>query len=321
MRWARTLLVVLAAMLVLAPPASARKVVIGVGDQNGRFFENARFRGLGIHHARLIVPWDAIKYPWQVERLDKWLGDARRTGVVPLIVFGRSITEQYRTMLPSVADYTETLAAFRARYPWITEYATWNEPNHCNQPTCHDPEIVAAYYDVLRSQCTGCKVLGAAMLGVDGVNVWVKRFLAAAHSVPRYWGLHNYLDVNSYNRAATKAFLKAVKGDVWLTETAGIVSWRVDRHLPFRASARHALFATEWLFDWLLPVSPRIKRVYLYQWDFATGSAWDSALIAPSGRSRPALGVVRRALKHGVRRPRVNEKQLRRRWVRRHLGR
>ena len=81
------------------------------------------------------------------------------------------------------------------------------------------------------------------------------------------------------------------------------------------------MFATQWLFDWLLPISPRIKRVYLYQWDPAQGANWDSALVDQQGRSRPALSVVRRAIRHGIRHTRRGEKKARRRWVRQHEGR
>jgi polysaccharide biosynthesis protein PslG len=219
----RLLAIALLACAVAAPAASARKVTVGIADQKPAFFDDSRFRALGVNHARLVVPWDAHKYDWQMERLDKWLQAAQRTGTVPLVVFGRSVTVQYRTMLPSADDFAETVQAFRARYPWVREFATWNEPNHCSQPTCHDPARVAAYYDVLAAECKGCRVLGASVLGVEGMRPWLKKFLAAAHSTPRYWGLHNYLDVNSYVRASTRAFLRAVKGEVWLTETAGIV--------------------------------------------------------------------------------------------------
>jgi hypothetical protein len=111
-----------------------------------------------------------------------------------------------------------------------------------------------------------------------------------------------------------------VKGDVWLTETSGIVRWRTPRRLDFPTSTRHATLAMRWLFDWLLPASPRVKRVYLYEWDAAPGAAWDSALIGLDGKSRPALRVVRRVVKNGIRRPRRGETKARRRWVQRHLG-
>ena len=315
------LAIVVGQAAALAAPAAARTVTIGIGDQRGTFFDNARFRALGIRHARLLVPWDAHEYQWQTEGVDRWLEAAHRTGVQPLIVFDRSITEQYHGTLPSVEDFAETVTAFRARYPWVREFATWNEPNLVTQPTYAHPDRVADFYELLRARCDGCRVLGASILGLPGMAKWVRRFLAATRPDPRSWGLHNYLDVNTYNRASTRSLLKIVKGDVWLTETAGLVAWRIDRLIPFPMSPRHAAFAMEWLFDWVLPATPRVKRVYLYQWDPAPGAAWDSALVDSRGRSRPALKVVRRALKHGIRRTRSGEKKARSKWVRQHGGR
>ncbi|MEA2273985.1 MAG: hypothetical protein QOI98_2693 [Solirubrobacteraceae bacterium] len=318
----RTKLVVLALLgaAILAGPPAAGAVVVGIGDQKGDFFADKRFGALGIRHARLIVPWDAVKYQWQIERVDRWLGAAQRARVVPLIVFGKSITEQYHTMLPTVEDFTEIFDAFHARYPWVREYATWNEPNLCTQPTCLNPERVAEYYNVLVRRCPGCRVLGGSVLGVSGMGRWIKRFLAVADPDPRYWGLHNYLDVNSFNRQTTRSLLKVVKGEVWLTETAGLVGWDPGRPIAFRPSVSHAILATRWLFDWMLPVSPRIKRVYLYEWNAVPGSPWDSALISRTGRSRPTLSIVRRVIKKGIRRPGRGEKRARQRWVRSHLG-
>jgi hypothetical protein len=39
-----------------------------------------------------------------------------------------------------------TSSAASARYLWVTDYASWNEANHCGEPTCHRPELVAAYW-------------------------------------------------------------------------------------------------------------------------------------------------------------------------------
>ena len=37
------------------------------------------------------------------------------------------------------------------------------------------------------------------------------------------WGLHNYIDANRFRTRGTKALLQAVKGDIWFTETGGLV--------------------------------------------------------------------------------------------------
>jgi hypothetical protein len=91
--------------------------------------------------------------------------------------------------------------------------------------------------------------------------------------------------------------LKAVKGQVWFTETGGIVRRSNRRKVTFPESAKHAATATTFLFKKLVPLSRRVTRVYVYHWNAdATPTNWDSALIGPTGRVRPAFRIVARVL-------------------------
>ena len=67
---------------------------------------------------------------------------------------------------------------------------------------------------------------------------WLKVFKQTAKK-PRIWGLHNYRDTNKrkgQRLGGTKRLLKAVKGEVWLTETGGIVKFVLPNgHTLFRA--------------------------------------------------------------------------------------
>jgi hypothetical protein len=84
---------------------------------------------------------------------------------------------------------------------------------------------------------------------------------------------------------------------VWFTETGGIVSRKNRRKVTFPESAEHAAKATRFLFDDLIPLSRRITRVYLYHWNSEPGpKTWDSALIGPTGKPRPAYRVLQRVL-------------------------
>jgi hypothetical protein len=126
---------------------------------------------------------------------------------------------------------------------------------------------------------------------------WIRRFRKAAGVEPKYWGLHNYIDANRFQTSGTRTMLRAVKGYVWMTEVGGIVSRRNHTRFPFEESPRHAALAIGWVFDKLVPLSPRIQRVYIYHWNSdAVGGTWDSALIGPGGRARPGLAVVQREL-------------------------
>jgi hypothetical protein len=287
------LLVVLLAALSAA--TSAQALTIGIADQKPDMFTDPRFLASDLHYARRAVPWDALTSPTQTAQLDAWLAGARAAHVNPLLSFTHSSTN--RRQLPSPERLLYEFRRFRARYPWVTDYASWNEANHCGEPTCHRPELVAAYWRKLRIACPTCRILAAEVLDMPNMTSWVKTFRRAAKVEPRYWGIHNYIDANRLRTIGTRRLLKAVKGQIWFTETGGIVSRTNRRKVTFPESAEHAAKATRFLFDDLIPLSRRITRVYLYHWNSEPGpKTWDSGLIGPTGKPRPAYRVLQRVL-------------------------
>ncbi|MEA2385130.1 MAG: hypothetical protein QOH72_5101 [Solirubrobacteraceae bacterium] len=287
------LVAVFAAALACAGPASA--LTVGIADNKADMFFDPRFASSGVTHARLSVGWDALSSPWQTQQIDTWLNAARTDHVDALVSFGHSRTD--RRSLPTPERFLYEFRRFRARYPWVKEYATWNEANHCGEPTCHRPALVAAYYRNLRRDCPDCRILAAEVLDMPNMVSWVHAFRRAARQEPRYWGLHNYIDANRARTTGTRRMLKAVKGQVWFTETGGIVRRTNRRKVTFPESAKHAAIATRFLFQKLVPLSRRVTRVYIYHWNAdATPTTWDSALIGPTGRVRPAYAVVERVL-------------------------
>jgi hypothetical protein len=184
---------------------------------------------------------------------------------------------------------------FRARYPWVTDYVTWNEANHCSQPTCRRPDRVAEYYVALKNACRRCRIVAADLLDDSKIGQWASDFLdVAGRSRALIWGLHNYIDANRFRTRGTRALLKATTGEVWFTETGGIVKRKQDAAVPLRASPEHAAKAVRWVFR-LATLSSRVKRIYFYHWTPPTtpGATWDSALLGPTGAPRPAYSVVR----------------------------
>jgi hypothetical protein len=288
------LLVAIVAALAGAAPAGA--VTVGIADNKPDMFSDPRFVEARVATARLSVGWDALSSGWQLARLDAWLGAARAAGVEPLVSFGHSPIHRHR--LPTVAQYMAAFRRFHARYPWVRDFATWNEANHCGEMTCHRPRLVASWFRRLRVACRGCRVLAAEVLDMPNMVSWVREFRRAARVEPRYWGLHNYVDANRGHTSGTRRLLGAVKGEVWFTETGGIVSRTNRRKITFPESAQHAAVATRFLFRRLVPLSRRITRVYIYQWNITRRkTTWDSALIGPNGRPRPAYAVVRAVLR------------------------
>src|SRR3954447_17732090 len=293
--------VLLAAAAIGGAAAPARALTVGIADNKPDMFADPRFGAAGIRIARLSVGWDALSSPWQLAEIDAWLGAAQAANVEPLVSFGHSRPD--RRSLPTPERFLFEFRRFRARYPWVRDFATWNEANHCGEPTCHRPQLVAAYYKALRRECRQCRIIAAEVLDMPNMVSWVRSFRRAAHQESRYWGLHNYIDANRARTTGTRRMLHAVKGQVWFTETGGIVR-RTTRHkVTSPESARHAPTATTFLFRRLVPLSRRVTRVYIYHWNAdASASTWDSALIGPTGRPRPSYKIVARVLLKQARR-------------------
>jgi hypothetical protein len=283
----------------LAVPSSAGALVIGIGDQKPDMFSDPLFTSLGISHARVAVSWDALDTDWERQEVDAWMDAAHAAGVQPLVAFGHARGDQ-RRVLPSPSRFKYEFRLFRKRYPWVTTFATWNEANHCGEPTCHRPQLVAAYYQSMKRECPKCTVLAAEVLDEPNMASWVDAFQKHLSYRPKYWGLHNYLDANRLRTTGTKTLLQHTSGQVWFTETGGIVYRDNAAKITFPESVGHAATATRWLFDKLVPLSPRITRVYLYQWSSARGENWDSGLVDPHGKARPALKVVRSVLERAA---------------------
>ncbi len=276
-----------------SPPPETPGLVVGIGEQGTGMFADPNFRALGIRHARLVVAYDAVAVRFERQLVDTWLAEARKAGVEPFITFGHSRVKPDR--LPSVAEFRDAFAAFRDRWPDVRVYAAWNEINHNSQPTDDDPRRAAEYYNVVRAGCEDCTVLAGDVLDEPGMERYLATYRRHLDGSPRIWGLHNYADTNRFRRTGLRSLLRAVQGDVWLTETGGIV--RFGRNFPH--STRRAARALRYAFR-LARASRRVKRMYVYNWTGAARDArFDAGLVGPDGMPRPAYEVLRRELMRG----------------------
>ena len=286
--------VVAAAVLPVSATAAPLPPRIGIGEQHPQMFTDSAFQNLNVRDARFIASWDALRFnDWQRDDIDTYLRAAHAAGVRVLLGFGHSRDPAKAHDLPSVRAFEREVVKFRARYPWIRDYLTWNEANHCSQPTCNNPGRTAQFYLTLRKHCQGCRIVAADVLDGSKMVAWVKRFQKAVGNRRVIWGLHNYIDANRFRSTGTKALLKAVKGDIWFTETGGLVMRRNGSTVQFPGNTRHAADATSWVFR-LAALSPRVKRVYFYHWSPAPipRPTWDSALVDKWDRPRPAYRVL-----------------------------
>ena len=163
---------------------------------------------------------------------------------------------------PSASAYRNAFRGFDAKFPWVKTYSAWNEINHKSQPTFKSPRKAAGY--------------------------WL-------------WGLHNYGDVNRRRMRFTKAMLRTVPGEVWLTETGGVVQLLPSfKRSPARAAARtKGVFRLVHRFDARRHgMRSKITRLFVYAWFGEAPSArFDAGLVNPDGSSRPGLKQFRKSIK------------------------
>jgi hypothetical protein len=300
MRRAVPLLLALICLLAVPAGASAR-FTVGLGDQNPATYDLGRVDALHLKTARYVVNWDWYRDPARVAITDQWMASVRAAGLRPLIAFNRNWLPSGLHRLPTIPQYLQSFALLRYRYPDVRDFGAWNEANHKTQPLAHNPRMAARYYNAMHSACPRCNVVAADVLDDPAMPAWIRTFKRYAHH-PRLWGLHNYRDANRLQTVNTRRLLRATHAYIWLTETGGIVNRANKSTVTFEESPEHAAEATRWVFDRIVPLSSRITRVYLYQWNaLTTHDTWDSALIGPDNHARPALAVLKRVLRSGPR--------------------
>jgi hypothetical protein len=297
-----------AATRATAPPRAhtASRPAIGISDNQATLFADPRFRWLGVRYARIVVPWNVARRPRELAWDAAWLQAARAAGVRPLVAFYAD--PSHPRLLPSVPAYGSAVRAFMKLFPWVTDYSPWNEENHPGQPTGSNPRRAAEYFNLLAARCPTCSITAADVLDIPNMPEWVSRFLRYAHR-PRLWGLHSYVDVGLNTHRRAKQLLRMVRGQVWITEGGGVV-WRWERPYGSRRATyvQHSEAHAATLAGRLLTLarsSPRVTRVYYYQWRVSHTLAWarahrtiswDSGLLRPDCSARPALGLIARAV-------------------------
>ncbi|MBA2644757.1 MAG: hypothetical protein H0U80_04870, partial [Solirubrobacterales bacterium] len=263
-RIASLVALMLVTLSVAGPARAEAAFTLGLSEQKLGMWQDARFAALGVRHVRLIVAYDLVLKN-DFSRYDAWMAAADARGMDVLIAFNHATNSN--TRLPSVSQYRKAVRNVRARYPRVKAMSAWNEANHTSQPTHRNPRRAASYYNALREECRGCRIVAADVLDQTGMEKWLSTFKRYARA-PKLWGLHNYGDANHFKplkRTGTAKLLKLVKGEVWLTEAGGIV--RFGRYYRGgRAGEARAARATQQTFA-LARMSSRIKRVYLYHWD------------------------------------------------------
>ena len=279
---------------------------VGISEQSAEMFATPAWQRLGLKRVRYLVPWDWATSGRDEAEVDAYMRAARSRGQDVLVTFtahsgcfdGRRYSRDRVCRAPSARAYRTAVRTFDDRYPWVRTYAAWNEVNHVSQPTFGKPRLAVRYYRVLRRarHRRDYRVLAADVLDTANMHRYLRSFLRRAPGRPRLWGLHNYQDVNDGTSADTRRMLRTVPGEVWLTETNGIVKFGDS----FRYSESRAARRTRWMLRLAARydsrrrrLRSRITRLFVYKWFGApAGARFDAGLVDLDGTPRPAYFVL-----------------------------
>jgi Glycosyl hydrolase catalytic core len=292
---------VLLAVLVAAPAAQS-KPRVGLSEQSPAVFDQPTWTQLKLKRVRYVLPWDYTKHPGQHSEVIAFMTAARAKRQEVLVTFtatrGCFTNNRYRKTkacrAPSAKAYTAAVKGFRREFPGNRVFTPWNEVNHISQPTYKKPKLAARYYKAMKKACKGCTVIAADLLDSSDMKSYIRKFQRATKSKGRIWGLHNYKDVNRKQSKGVRAIMSVTKGQVWLTETGGIVSFKTS---GFPRSTKRAAARTKYMFS-LARKYKRIKRIYNYRWFGEPKTArFDAGLVNPDGSSRPGLRQFKKSIK------------------------
>ena len=305
----------LLAALLLVPGAAGRgsgpqaraagaSYVTGIGDEHPQMFGSPLWRQLHTRIARYIAPYDAVKHPFSLSEATGWIHAAEAQHVQVLVAFYHS---EYSPMrLPSVSEYQRDVQKFVKLFPHVRQYQSWDEANRGNVAHAFSSPSAggaARYYQALLRVCKGCTVLGldvldAAIIGptLSYIEEFKGEIGRLKTVMPRIWGLHNYSDVNRFETWRTRELVQALGGEVWLTETGGIVRFGSNYPNVHGSGLARASRALKLMFS-LAASQSRVKRLYIFNW---TGGGYstkfDAGLMDSRFKPRPGYVVVCRTL-------------------------
>jgi hypothetical protein len=302
----RTLLAVLLAGAALASPAQAN-FVVGMGDQDAAMFDDPNFQALEIQRVRYLVPYDWFKNKGIDAEVSSFMHRAEADGAEVLVHFTarRGCYENGRyskrkvCRAPSVRTYKKNFKRFRTEFPDTTTFGVWNEGNHVSQPVYNKPKLAAQYFLAARSACRTCTFVAADVLDSKNMESWLSKFDRYDKGKARIFGLHNYSDVNRNRSSGTKRLLRRVGGEVWLTETGGILKFlpQFPRSESRQAKRTKYMFSLANKYDSKRAgMRSKVTRLYNYQYTGSLKSArFDAGLVNPNGSTRKAYAAFKKA--------------------------
>ncbi|MTD47114.1 hypothetical protein GKE82_23205 [Conexibacter sp. W3-3-2] len=147
-----------------------------------------------------------------------WLNKARAAGYEVMVAFNRTEFRSAYCYLPTTAEYRTAVGAFVDAFPWIKDYAAWNEPDHKFEPTSPFYSKIRGtsstaglyragqFWRILKSElCTTCRVTAGEFSGkIDtrgGAGSGLQRYIDGTRSSgklpPLRWSYHAYAQADA----------------------------------------------------------------------------------------------------------------------------
>jgi len=288
------------------PPRAraAAAYMTGIGDEQTTMFTSPLYQQLHTRITRYIAPYDAAVRPDGLAKARAWIKDAEAQNQQVLVAFYHS--EHTPTKLPSIAAYQKDVAAFVKDFPNVRQYQAWDESNRGNIPrVLSSPSATntAKYYQALLRVCHGCTVIGLDVLDSAYTSPTVRYISEFKTEVrrlrtvmPTIWGLHNYADVNRLENWRTRQLIRALGGQVWLTESGGVVQFGSAYPNRHGSGLTRAAKVLKYMFA-AAATDPQIKRLYIYDWSGGNASTrFDAGLTNAHNQPRPGYVTVCRQL-------------------------
>jgi hypothetical protein len=283
---------------------AAASYLTGIGDEQDEMFGDPLWRQLRTRIARYIAPYDAVAHPYSLDRAITWIHAAEAQHVQVLVAFYHS--EYTPTRLPSVALYKHDVEKFIKRFPHVRQYQAWDESNRGNVPRAFSSPsagLTAKYYQALIRVCKRCTAIGLDVLDQSNISPTLryisefKRAIRRLRTVmPSIWGLHDYSDLNRRESWRTRELSRALGGQVWLTETGGIVQFGGAFPNRHGSGLTRAAKVLKYMFS-VAASQTRIRRLYIFDWSGGVSSTrFDAGLTDSHHKPRRGYVVVCRQL-------------------------
>jgi hypothetical protein len=290
----------LVARRLAASAHAAATYTTGIGDEQPEMFKDRLWQQLHLKIARYIAPYDAAVRPYSRDRAITWIRGAEGQHEQILIAFYHS--EYTPTRLPSVAVYQRDVQKFVKLFPRVHQYQSWDEANRGNVPyafSSPSASTAAKYYQALIRVCKRCTVMGLDVLDQAYIAPTLSYIAEFKNEIgrletimPTIWGLHNYVDLNNLESWRTREISRALGGQVWLSETGGIVQFGAALPNRHGSGLTRAAKVIKYMFA-VAASQPRIRRLYIYDWTGGSSSTrFDAGLTDAHHKPRPGYVVV-----------------------------